>query len=77
MIIYNGYKDGESRTAKHRVSRSDGGHSLVSTTTTRRGSAFAFTYRVTCQCGQTYSSRQTPDRAWRSHEAHRRSQVSA
>lgn len=67
---YNGYADGESRVREHRPRKTDQGHSIVKTVTTRRGSAFAFTYRLECQCGKSFSSRQSSDRTHYAYVAH-------
>lgn len=76
MIIFNGFEDGESRSSKHRPRKADEGHSVVETSTTRRGSAFSFTYAVTCQCGKKYTSRTGIARAWSSHDAHKAKEAS-
>jgi hypothetical protein len=72
MTIYNGYAPGESRTVKMRPRKADKGHSPVASTLTRRGDAFAFNYRLTCQCGKTFTSQRTADRNWQAHRAHLR-----
>ncbi len=73
MTIYNGYADGETRTHTTRSRKADNGHSAVGHTTTRRGSAFAFTYRLTCECGWTASSKSGPASLGYRHDAHQRS----
>lgn len=72
--IYNGYGPGESRTVKMRKHKGDKGHSLLSAMTTRRGSAFAFNYRWTCECGRTFGSRQSSDRCYYAYAAHLRAE---
>jgi hypothetical protein len=57
MNTFNGYAPGESRTQKSRPEARDGGHSIVERTTTRQGHSFSFVYRVTCECGKTFSGR--------------------
>lgn len=69
MDTYNGFEPGESRTVKVKPI-SKHGHDIATSTTTRRGSAFAFTYRLTCQCGKSFGSRQSKDRTWYAYNAH-------
>lgn len=73
MIIYNGFAPGETRETRRRPRKRDRGHTVVLISQTRRGAAFAFTYRLECQCGQTFRSRQTIDRTYHAHAAHLRS----
>lgn len=72
MIIYNGYEPGESRTHTMRPKKRDKGHSVVASTMTRKGHDFAFSYRLTCQCGKTFGSQRTGERCWQAHSAHLR-----
>jgi hypothetical protein len=69
-IIYNGYAPGESRTRTMRPRKADKGHSVVGSEIIRKGDQFAFAYRLTCQCGKTFSSQRTGERCWQAHRAH-------
>lgn len=57
MITYNGFKPGESKTTTMKVNPKDGGHTVVKMTTTWRGGAFRFHYRLVCECGATFSTK--------------------
>lgn len=76
MIIYNGYRDGESRTHRMPARKADKGHALVAMTTTRRGSAFAFHYKGECECGKTFGSKGSRDSIFYRHDAHLRAETS-
>lgn len=75
MTIFNGYAPGESRTVTMRPRKGDHGHSPVASTMTRQGHAFAFNYRLTCQCGKSFGSRRTATRCWQAYDAHMREVV--
>ena len=69
---YNGFAEGETKTSKRRPLKRDKGHTMVEFRTTRRGSAFGFTYVGVCQCGKRFSSRQSAARVGYAHDAHLR-----
>lgn len=72
MIIYNGFRDGESKTRTMKPRKRDNGHSMVESTTTRIGSKFAFRYILTCECGRKFSSRTSISRVHQSFSDHLR-----
>lgn len=74
MIIYNGFKPGETRTTKLRVKKADQGHSIVRLTTYRPGSAFRFTYTQECQCGVKFRTERSPGSLYYRWTAHLRKQ---
>lgn len=71
MIIYNGYRPGETREWTAKPRKSDFGHSVVKWSVTRRGHDFSFRYAVTCECGKRYTSRTSMNRATDSLMVHR------
>jgi len=72
MIIYNGFKPGETRETKLRVKKADGGHSVVRIVTHRQGTAFSFRYTHHCQCGKRFSTERGPGRLYYRWTAHLR-----
>lgn len=70
VVVYDGFRPGETRTQKMRARKIDGGHSVVELRQRRAGHDFRFHYRIRCECGKLFKSTQTVERAIRSHTAH-------